>query len=1752
MRMRTSYLVGTVLLSLSVSVRAASLTWDVTAGDAGVVTDGSGNWSEGGGSWNAGSGDATWSNATPDSATIGGGTLGAAGTITLTTNIVAGGLTFNTPNGGGSYTVTGSALTLGGAGVTVNASASLGLNMTLGATQLWTVASGQTLSTSTLLSFGGNALTIGGAGNVTCNSWGYSSGQNGTLTKTGTGTLTTTLNLRLGGDPDTGYVNVQGGVLSVQAAQLFDGSAYSSGGAITISGGGVLELQNWNYGATYNLGQLRASANAIVLNNGTIRMTGTDSYHRGFTIAGGGATLEAAGGANWALPNDSPIVVNGSPNLTLAGAGVGTFGKVFYGGGTLTKSGSGTWTLINTCTGNTVIASGTLVIGNGVASGAVVGAITNGATLVFDRSSAWPIANGIAGTGVVVKVGAGIAAMTASNSWSGGLAINAGGVEALHRQALGAGPVVVTSNALLSAGSSTQPDAMTVEASALTLASARLPVDLGASGGEGGASNDLTRVAGGLSLSGTNILQFRFLQGGPATNIPYTIIRYGGALGGGATNLLPEPSRYAVTLDDAMPGEIRASFSGLPGSLTWRGDGGSNVWEIGGSTNWFNGVADDLFYQGDTVTFDDSGAGRSTVALQGVLTPVLVSVSSASNYTFSGSGSISGGTGLTKSGGGTLTIAGDHLYTGPTTVNGGVLALNDGNLLDRGTGTLTSTNVRVGPGAMLRLGATDQFGWGNAAVITVDGGQLVSVSNVYNYLKQVVLTNRASVVFGSGGYGGVYQCFGMGTLRSQASAAANVVSGGTIQAGQTFDVERGSAVPSDLTISTALADYGGAKGITKSGNGWLVLTGTNTYSGNTTINGGILKIGPGGVIYADAYRTPVVAVNAGAVLELNNWAYDQSSAHSMSLGGLSAGSGSIVVNGGTLRMSGTAPTAYTRGFTIGAGGATLDAGPGADWTLQWASQAPIVSSAGGALTLTGEGRGQFDKDIPGTGTLTKGGAGTWTLTGIGTYGGGTTVSLGTLSLGGGGTNGSVAGAIVDNSVLVLNRSDAWSMANVISGTGTVTKTGTGTVTLTAAGSWSGGSTINSGGVVVANPQALGTGAVLVNSNALLSIGAPYLSPGGRLNTGSLTLDACRLRLDLGGATTDGGGSSDAIQVSGGVTLAGTNTVQLDFVNGLPSTNGYYTLIRYSGTLSGGAGNLQLSQATRMTAALDDSAPGEIRVRFSGAGSNLTWRGDGGANQWDLSVSTNWVNGAGGDVFVQGDSVIFDDTGSSNTAVALIGSIAPVAVIVSNTLSYSLAGSGSVIGGTGLVKDGPGVLVISSDNTFTGASRVVSGTLQLGIGGNSGSVGGPIANDAALTINRSDYLTFTNSISGTGNVRKTGGSTMRIYGNNTYSGTTMIDASNGLELAGEPNLSPASDLVLNGTMDLWMYSGAVKSLSGYGTAFANDSVRTLTVGTNNGSGSFSGVLKNYSWSAAAVLALTKTGNGTQTLSGTNTYTGATTVNGGVLKIAGQIYQTGAFFGAYGTAYILLTGGGTLELTQFDYGVAKPLSQLRNNCSSILVNGGRIRVTGTESAYRSFSIGAQGATLEVGAGAKFTKVAGSAASESIVRNAGDGSLTLDGAGEGEMQDALGTYGTWGPSAGLIKAGSGTWTLAGTNAYAGGTTVSNGTLAVSTGTLGSGGVTVRGGAVLRLSNGTAIDDSAKLSLGYDGSLFGKVDLAAGVTETVDSLEVNGRPMPAGTYGATGSGADHVSDSLFSGTGQLVVLRGVNVLTGAVLQVR
>src|SRR5208282_552942 len=210
------------------------------------------------------------------------------------------------------------------------------------------------------------------------------------------------------------------------------------------------------------------------------------------------------------------------------------------------------------------------------------------------------------------------------------------------------------------------------------------------------------------------------------------------------------------------------------------------------------------------------------------------------------------------------------------------------------------------------------------------------------------------------------------------------------------------------------------------------------------------------------------------------------------------------------------------------------------------------------------------------------------------------------------------------------------------------------------------------------------------------------------------------------------------------------------------------------------------------------------------------------------------------------------------------------------------------------------LTLFASNSYTGATTISAGTLQLGNGtsGNDGSLAtSGIKNNATLAYDPYGAQTAGYVVSGSGGLALIGPGKLTVSASDSYagpttvnSGTLAIGVANALPFgAGYGNVS----LAASATLDLAGNSVAVNGLTSLGTIGNSGAAAvTLTVGNNNQNSQLYGVLKNTGGS----LALDKTGIGTLTLANTNnTYAGGTTINGGVLNIAAD----GALGAASGT-------------------------------------------------------------------------------------------------------------------------------------------------------------------------------------------------------------------------------------------------------------
>jgi len=335
--------------------------------------------------------------------------------------------------------------------------------------------------------------------------------------------------------------------------------------------------------------------------------------------------------------------------------------------------------------------------------------------------------------------------------------------------------------------------------------------------------------------------------------------------------------------------------------------------------------------------------------------------------------------------------------------------------------------------------------------------------------------------------------------------------------------------------------------------------------------------------------------------------------------------------------------------------------------------------------------------------------------------------------------------------------------------------------------------------------------------------------------------------------------------------------------------------------------------------------------------NLTWKGDGSANLWNVSGAANWLTNGVATIFNNGDTVTFDNTGSNNVPVSLAGTLQPALVIVTNlsTKSYTFSGTGSISGTNMLIKTGPGTLIISATNTYTGGTTVSNGSLTFSIGAAIPPTGTlTLNNTGAVTVTTANSLpnvlvNGTNAITGNGN-SGTGIATLNDSGTLTLfvsGGSDVFDLTGTMTGSGTLALgTSAMTLRFNGT------AGDGNAIFNLGTGTAVASVRntgttaialggltggastqlqgdnssgganmTYTIGGASANAEFDGVILN---GTVGTVAVTKTGSNTQTFTNANTYTAGTTINGGTLLV------NNAKGSGTGAGAVIVASGGTL--------------------------------------------------------------------------------------------------------------------------------------------------------------------------------------------------------------------------------------------------
>jgi fibronectin-binding autotransporter adhesin len=595
----------------------------------------------------------------------------------------------------------------------------------------------------------------------------------------------------------------------------------------------------------------------------------------------------------------------GTIDITSAPTATGGLNLLKVGTGTLTLSGNLTYqptlnATVNRRGGVTTVSTGTLALKNNaqlpggvVGQNSIVNVISTG-TLDVSLST---LSGGYNSSPLQTTVGAGIVA---------GNYVHDDGILAPGDTVAGATGTTPTPVPASVAGTLTFNNNLSFNEAATGGAGGTIKFDISPSTSTG---NDLIQVNGVTTLTGTVSVTPSFL-GGFATGA-YTIINSTGGFSGNASGwTVAWPGRgTAPTL--AVNGNALQMVvgAGNAGDISWSG-GADAVWISGatGQLNWWNNatnVADKMFDL-DTVTFADTFGPSNTavtnpnVTLNTTVSPVAINVNnSAVSYAITGSGTITGGTGITKTGAGTLTIGltQANTFTGPVSISGGgtintgttvsalgtgALSMAGGKLIAALGGTITNSGIAIGAGTntieingtnAAAFGIPAMTGTGTAVTVTTTApGTLVDISGISGFNGTLtispdgVLATAMNARFNGAASGNANaavvlangtqirdratsaQTIALGSLSGDATSGLGGFQGGSTATVKTWQI---GGLNASTTFAGTITNGAGRSGgidtvaavvLNKVGTGTLTLTGNNNYGGATNVNGGTLLV----------------------------------------------------------------------------------------------------------------------------------------------------------------------------------------------------------------------------------------------------------------------------------------------------------------------------------------------------------------------------------------------------------------------------------------------------------------------------------------------------------------------------------------------------------------------------------------------------------------------------------------------------------------------------------------------------------------------------------------------------------------------------------------------------------------------------------------------------------------------------------------------------------------------------------------------
>ena len=1469
---------------LSSSASAAVVTWDAGAGTG--LGDGAGTWSIATANWwNGTSSDVAWSSSGTDTAVFGNGGPGPY-IVTVSNSVGVGGITFNS---GSLYNISGGSIALSAATPTFTMNATSGTisSILTGSSGLITAGSGLLTLTSQPAYTGTTAISGGTLAiyNATTSTWGLSTAFSGSGTLAIQGAGGSTYGPFSISGTNTGFT----GVINITGARLSASSTASLGNPSMIyatSGGQVyVSLASVTFPQPLTISGIGWTEGAG--NLGALRVENGATWSGPITLSGNARIASYNGignvSGNISGPYQLEIGTGGGSGYTMNLSGSNTYGS--------TKINSGI--TVNANSAN-ALSSGSLGMFGGTLN-------LNGNSFNFAdlNGTSGAIQNSSSTATATITVGSD----NSSQTYSGTLAN--GSTQVLNLTLTGSGSLLLNA-------ANTFSGVTTVSGGTLAL------------------GNSLALQNSTFSTSGAGLLSFGSL----------TSDTLGGLQGSNPLSLLNANSA-AVAL---TVGNNNGSTT-FPSALT----GSGSLVKVGTGTLILNSASSN-YTGGTTISGGVLQVGNNSALGSGTI-------------------SLSGGT-LQSANGPTLTNS--IVAVGSTTSDldtpGNNLTLN-GNL--SGSGNITKTS-----NYSLNLGGSNSGFSGtfsNNASNTFFSGPNASSSAASWVINAGILANTAA---GN-------QSYGLGSLSGTGGQLGNNI--GSSIATYTIGTLNSSTTYSGVIVDSV--GSGGTTAIVKTGSGSLTLDGSNTYSAGTTISTGTLQVGDG--VVNTGYLS-----NTGGVLDNSTLAFGNVAAQTYN-GNISGAGGLVKLGPGTLMLGGS--NTYSYGTTITAGnlafsatqaiptgsnsiliksGAALNVpGPYATVAAWLPTTSPLQTASSGALALTASNNENLNFASPAArNTLALGAAGNQTFSGTITPG-----SNGYILGGGGGvlTVTSSAFAVPSASGLTINgavnlaTSQSYAGPTVI-GAGGSLLLGTAPSTLITTGlsyhldasvlssltmsngtisAWNdlSGNGVNFTQGTAADQPTYVTGAInghnvvsfngssdqlvaskssaqqtvfIVNKlNGYNGLGGIYGPTGadfgiresaantwqnnpGSANSGDFTYTGA---MYINGVLQTSNGAASGAVVLEGVTGTQQNGTA-DLGDYYPSRyyNGYIgEMLVYSGTLSPTAQQAVTAYLTAKwlsTPAIGNNLlPTTTTINLSASTATF-----------DLGYNNQIINSLTG---VVGSTV----------------SVGAGALLTTGGDNTSTTFAGTLTGGGGLVKTGSGAFTLSGTDSYTGTTSINGGSIIQGTSAalslntelsitstaargldmagfaatidglsGSGSVGSSSGSPTLTVGNANGTATFNGVIQDTINLVKAGTGTQNLSGTGSYTGSTTISAGV-LQLGSSTALQSTTPITVNSTaalgLDLAGNNATVGQISGAGTIGSSTGAPTLTIGNGGGSGAFSGGLTGSG-------NLVKAGSGTQVLSGANTYTGGTTITGGVLQFgtgATSVPSTPA------TASIVINGG-----------------------------------------------------------------------------------------------------------------------------------------------------------------------------------------------------------------------------------------------------